>query len=142
MAELHIARTPLGDETLGLAADQALEASVGFAVMAGGEQWLEQRTRRRLTRCFLDHIAMVPEGAYEGRASSRCERRPGRRRAPRAGAYAPPRRGAGLVGSLTAPGPCAHSWALSSASHYPPRSDSEQLAAVAGDEADSWNFSR
>jgi phage head maturation protease len=70
VAELHIARTPLGDETLGLAADQALEASVGFAVMAGGEQWLEQRSRRRLTRCFLDHIAMVPEGAYEGRVLS------------------------------------------------------------------------
>jgi phage head maturation protease len=70
VAELHIARTPLGDETLGLAADQALEASVGFAVMGGGEQWLEQRTRRRLTRLFLDHIAMVPEGAYEGRVLS------------------------------------------------------------------------
>ena len=70
VAELHIARTALGDETLGLAADEALEASVGFAVMRGGEQWLEQRSRRRLTRCFLDHIALVPEGAYEGRVLS------------------------------------------------------------------------
>lgn len=70
VAELRIARTALGDETLGLAADQALEASVGFAVMRGGEQWLEQRSRRRLTRCFLDHIALVPEGAYEGRVLS------------------------------------------------------------------------
>ena len=70
VAELHIARTPLGDETLGLAADEALEASLGFAVMRGGEQWLEQRSRRRLTRCFVDHIAMVPEGAYEGRVLS------------------------------------------------------------------------
>jgi HK97 family phage prohead protease len=65
VAELRIARTPLGDETLALAADESLEASVGFAVMRGGEQWLEQRSRRRLTRCFVDHIAMVPEGAYE-----------------------------------------------------------------------------
>ena len=70
VAELHIARTPLGDETLGLAADDALEASLGFAVMRGGEQWLEQRSRRRLTRCFIDHIGMVPEGAYEGRVLS------------------------------------------------------------------------
>ncbi len=38
--------------------------------MRGGEQWLEQRSRRRLTRCFLDHIALVPEGAYEGRVLS------------------------------------------------------------------------
>jgi HK97 family phage prohead protease len=67
VAELRIARTALGDETLALAADESLEASVGFAVIPGGEQWLEQRSRRRLTRCFLDHIAMVPEGAYEGR---------------------------------------------------------------------------
>lgn len=67
VAELRIAQTLLGDETLGLAADHALEASVGFAVMPGGERWLEQRTRRRLERCFLDHIALVPEGAYEAR---------------------------------------------------------------------------
>ena len=67
VAELRIARTALGDETLALAADESLEASVGFAVIPGGEQWLEMRSRRRLTRCFLDHIAMVPEGAYEGR---------------------------------------------------------------------------
>jgi len=67
VTELRIAQTDLGDETLALADDQSLEASVSFAVMAGGELWTEQRSRRRLTRCFLDHIAMVPEGAYEGR---------------------------------------------------------------------------
>lgn len=67
VAELRIAQTPLGDETLALADDLSLEASVGFAVMPGGETWLEQRARRRLTRCFLDHVALVPEGAYEGR---------------------------------------------------------------------------
>lgn len=66
VAELHIAQTPLGDETLALADDRSLEASVGFAVMTGGERWLEGRTRRRLERCFLDHISMVPEGAYPG----------------------------------------------------------------------------
>lgn len=67
VTELRIAQTPLGDETLALADDQSLEASVGFAVMSGGETWLEQRSRRRLTRCFLDHVALVPEGAYETR---------------------------------------------------------------------------
>lgn len=66
VAHLRIARTDLGNETLELAADQSLDASCGFAVMPGGEEWLEHRSKRRLHRCFLDHIAMVPEGAYEG----------------------------------------------------------------------------
>ena len=65
VTELRIAKTPLGDETLGLADDHSLEASVGFAVLPGGERWLEGRSRRRLERLFLDHIAMVPEGAYD-----------------------------------------------------------------------------
>lgn len=67
VAELRIAETLLGEETLALANDGALEASVAFAILPGGEQWLEQRSRRRVTKAFLDHIAMVPEGAYEGR---------------------------------------------------------------------------
>ena len=65
VTELRIAKTPLGDETLGLADDHALEASVGFQVMPGGERWLHGRSRRRLERVYLDHIAMVPEGAYD-----------------------------------------------------------------------------
>jgi HK97 family phage prohead protease len=64
VAELRVAKTALGDETLALADDHSLEASVGFAVLPGGERWLEGRSRRRLERIFLDHIAMVPEGAY------------------------------------------------------------------------------
>lgn len=67
VGKLHISRTQLGDETLALAEDEALEASVGFAVMQGGEQWLEHRSRRRVTRAYLDHVSLVPEGAYEGR---------------------------------------------------------------------------
>lgn len=65
VAELKIAKTSLGDETLALADDHSLEASVGFAILPGGERWLEGRNRRRLERVFLDHIAMVPEGAYD-----------------------------------------------------------------------------
>jgi phage head maturation protease len=66
VARLRIApKVQLGDETLALAEDRALEASVGFAVMPGGERWLEGRSRRRLERLFLDHIALVPEGAYD-----------------------------------------------------------------------------
>jgi HK97 family phage prohead protease len=65
VAELRIAKTSLGDETLALADDHSLEASVGFAILPGGERWLEGRTRRRLERIFLDHVSMVPEGAYD-----------------------------------------------------------------------------
>ena len=64
VTELRIARTDLGDETLALAEDHDLEPSVGFAVMPGGEEWLDRRQHRRVTKAFLDHIAMVPEGAY------------------------------------------------------------------------------
>jgi len=66
VARLRIApKLQLADETLALAEDRALEASVGFAVMPGGERWIEGRSRRRLERLFLDHIALVPEGAYD-----------------------------------------------------------------------------
>jgi HK97 family phage prohead protease len=70
VTELRIARTPLGDETLALAEDESLEASVGFQVMPHGETWTEGRSRRRVTKAYLDHIALVPEGAYEGRVLS------------------------------------------------------------------------
>jgi HK97 family phage prohead protease len=75
VAELRISETPLGDETLTLADDGVLEASAGFsvlrkngrtgAVVPGAEVW-ETRSRRRLNRLFLGHIAMTPEPAYDG----------------------------------------------------------------------------
>lgn len=66
ISDLRISRTPLGDETLELAIDGALGASVGFAALPDGEQWSQHRTRRRLTRAWLGHIAMVADPAYEG----------------------------------------------------------------------------
>lgn len=65
VAEVKIADTLLGDETLTLANDGILDASAGFMPMAGGEQW-EGRNRRRITRAWLGHVAFVPEPAYEG----------------------------------------------------------------------------
>jgi phage head maturation protease len=68
VAEVRIADSTehwsLPDETLALAADGILEPSVSFAVMPRGEEWSLDRKRRRLTRLFLDHLAMVPEAAY------------------------------------------------------------------------------
>jgi phage head maturation protease len=64
VAELRIAKTLLGDETLALAEDKVLDCSVGFRVKPGGETWDAQRTRRQVTKGELDHIALVPDPAY------------------------------------------------------------------------------
>lgn len=66
VAEIRIAKTPLGDETLALADEDMLSASVGFGVR-GRDQELDKSSRmRRIKRAFLDHIAFVSEPAYEG----------------------------------------------------------------------------
>ena len=64
VAELRMAKTDAGDETLALADEGLLDASAGFGVPNGGEHWPE-RGLRRLTRVWLDHIAMVPDPAYK-----------------------------------------------------------------------------
>lgn len=65
VAELRIAKTELGDETLELAADECLDASAGYLPMADGEHW-ETRNRVRIRKAWLGHIALVPEPAYDG----------------------------------------------------------------------------
>ena len=65
VSEVKIAKTPLGDETLELAADGCLDASAGFAPMPGGMHWLE-RSAYRVSKAWLAHIAMTSEPAYEG----------------------------------------------------------------------------
>lgn len=66
VAELKMSRTPLGDETLELADDGVLGASVGMAVLPSDQVWTENRSRRVIARAFLDHIAMCANPAYEG----------------------------------------------------------------------------
>jgi HK97 family phage prohead protease len=66
IANLSIAKTRLGDETLELAADGVLDASVGFQTYAGGEQWSENRTRRRITKAWMHHLGLTDDPAYEG----------------------------------------------------------------------------
>ena len=43
-----------------------MDASAGFNVLRGGEKWSTDRSRRRLTRLWLDHIALTAAPAYEG----------------------------------------------------------------------------
>lgn len=62
VAECRIAQTPLGDDTLALAAEGMLDASAGFAPI--DQVWDAGRSLRRITRAFLDHIAMTPDPAY------------------------------------------------------------------------------
>lgn len=64
VAELRIARTDLGDETLALADDGDLDASAEFAVMPGGDTW--QGRLRRITKAWLGGVAMTPVPAYPG----------------------------------------------------------------------------
>lgn len=65
VARLKIVRGDDGDMALHKADDGALYGSAGFQVMPGGESWPE-RTLRRLTRLWLDHVALTPTPAYEG----------------------------------------------------------------------------
>jgi HK97 family phage prohead protease len=65
VATLRISHTSLGDDTLELADDGVLDASIGFAPMTDGIRW-NTRSARTITRAFLHHIALVPYPAYEG----------------------------------------------------------------------------
>jgi HK97 family phage prohead protease len=74
VAEVRMFKTVLGEETLELCADDGLSASAGFAPMRtdglsgsvkpSAESW-EGKTRR-LNELWLDHVAFVPNPAYEG----------------------------------------------------------------------------
>jgi HK97 family phage prohead protease len=65
VAELRISATTLGDETLALADDGVLDASIGFGLKAGDAEWSDGRRRRTINRAFLDHIALVADPAYD-----------------------------------------------------------------------------
>lgn len=65
-SSILIAETTLGDETLSLANGGFLSVSAGFAVR-NRDQTLNRMTQeRRIRRAFLDHVAFVADGAYEG----------------------------------------------------------------------------
>lgn len=64
ITEIRVSRTELGDETLQLAADDVLRASVGMLVRRSDE--LIANGLRRVKRAFLDHVAFTPIPAYAG----------------------------------------------------------------------------
>jgi HK97 family phage prohead protease len=56
-----------GDDALELAAEGLLGASIGFQVRhPGDETWSTDRRSRRITKAWLDHIALTGAPAYAG----------------------------------------------------------------------------
>jgi hypothetical protein len=67
LASVKIAKTLKGDETLQLAAEDMLGASVGYYVKQGSDVDLNRRSMlRRVKRAFLEHLAMTDIPAYAG----------------------------------------------------------------------------
>jgi Phage head maturation protease len=64
VAEIWMSKTELGTDTLTMADEGILDASAGFLPFPGGEKW-ETRSRRRITKAWLGHIALTPDPAYE-----------------------------------------------------------------------------
>lgn len=63
---VRIAKTPLGDETLALADEDCLSASVGYVARARDVD-LDKMTRtRRVRRAMLDHLAFDADTYYKG----------------------------------------------------------------------------
>ena len=67
LASVRVARTPMGDETLQLASEDMLGASVGYFVKKPSDVMLNRRSMlRRVMRGFLEHLAMTDIPAYVG----------------------------------------------------------------------------
>lgn len=67
LTSVKVARTPRGDETLQLASEGMLGASVGYFVRKPSDVLVLRRSMtRRVQRAFLDHLSMVEDPAYKG----------------------------------------------------------------------------
>jgi HK97 family phage prohead protease len=65
--DVRVARTPRGDETLALAEEQMISASVGYLVKQPADVVVSKNKMfRRVNRAFLDHLSFVESPAYEG----------------------------------------------------------------------------
>jgi hypothetical protein len=65
VAETKISRTELGDETLTLADDGALDASLAFLAAPSMCRW-EGRTKRTVLKAFAEHLGFTPDPSYTG----------------------------------------------------------------------------
>jgi HK97 family phage prohead protease len=66
VAEVRMAQTQLGEETLQLLKDDCLSVSAGFAALPA-DQLIDRRNKtRRIKVAYLDHISFVEDPAYPG----------------------------------------------------------------------------
>lgn len=66
-AQVKIVNTQRGDETLALAEEDMISASVGYRVKKPSDVQINYRTRmRRVRRAFIDHLSLVEAPAYQG----------------------------------------------------------------------------
>jgi HK97 family phage prohead protease len=64
---VKVAKSARGDDTLALAEEDMIGASVGYRVRQPSDVQFNRRTKvRRVMRAFLDHLAMVESPAYAG----------------------------------------------------------------------------
>lgn len=64
---VRVAKTPRGDETLNLAAEDMIGASIGYRIKNPSDVELHrQRHLRRVNRAFLDHLSFVETPTFEG----------------------------------------------------------------------------
>lgn len=66
VADLKIVKSLRGDDTLALAEEDCLSASVGFGVLPSNQVLDRANRTRRINKAWLDHIALVEDPAYEG----------------------------------------------------------------------------
>lgn len=64
IATFKVSKTPLGDESLQLAADGVLRASIQFS--ARSQDMVAKDGVMRFYRAFVGHVALTPEPAYAG----------------------------------------------------------------------------
>ena len=66
LARAKIAKTVLGDDTLGLAEDDAISPSMGYRIKHPDDIRHDRRTRvREVRRAFLDHLGLVEAPTWE-----------------------------------------------------------------------------
>lgn len=67
IARVKIVNSPRGNETLALAEEDMISASIGYFVKRPSDVDLNKQTNfRRVNRAFLDHLSLVESPAYEG----------------------------------------------------------------------------
>jgi len=66
VAEVRVARTLRGDETLALAEEGMIRASVGFGVRPRDQILDRKSMTRRIRKAFVDHLSLVEDPAYLG----------------------------------------------------------------------------